>query len=81
MADTKTIEQHERERNLMARDRKKYPADKKLTDDEFTEIFTGDINNFVGVNHEDRIEFLKTNGYPVTHENMIDSELSAQLPE
>lgn len=81
MAGTKTIGQHEKERNLLARDRKKYPAEKHLTDDEFTEMFTSDINNFAGCNHDDRIAFLKANGYPVTHENMLNSELPSRSVE
>lgn len=48
----------------------------KLTDEEF--ISLAETNGFHGVNFEDRIKFLKDNGYEVTRENLIDSSLSCR---
>lgn len=50
--------------------------DKEVTADEFKSLV--DKHNFVGVNHEDRIQFLEDNGYEVNRKNMVDPELSAK---
>lgn len=70
-----TISDYEKSHNIIALDRSKYPADKKI-DDSFSETVAGNIGDFLGMNHKDRIEFLKKNGYELTHENMVNSDLS-----
>ena len=75
-----TIAELEKEYGYIARDRKTYPANKKMTREDFVEA-TKEENGFLGINHEDRTKFLEDNGYPVTHENMINVELSALPPE
>lgn len=77
----KTIADWEREHGRVAGDRKKYPANKKITEAQFLQYINEDIDGWHGVNHEDRIKFLEDNGYAVTHANMIDSSLSARPPE
>lgn len=80
MDSSKTISEWEKERGILFVDREKFPANKKFTEAEMDEAMDN-IGNFRGVNHADRIKFLKANGYPVTHENMLDSDLSAKAPE
>ena len=38
-------------------------------------------NEFGFVNYRDRVEFLEANGYELTRENFIDSNLSVKDPE
>lgn len=51
---------------------------RKYSDDEFTVLLADSKTEYVGVNHEDRVEFLKNNGYEVTRENMTNPELSVR---
>lgn len=80
MDSSKTISEWEKERGILFRDRQKFPANKKLTDAEIDEAIS-DQTNHVGMLHDERVRFLKANGYPVTHENMLNSELSQKAPE
>lgn len=77
---TFTIKEHEIKRNILFYDTKKYAPNSKLTDEEVMEILRDSPNDFHTVNHEDRIQFLKDNGYEVTRENMV-ADLSAKPPE
>ena len=52
--------------------------DNKLTEDEFRELAMPTNDSFRGVMHEDRIKFLKDNGYELTRENMCNPDLSAK---
>lgn len=42
------------------------------------EFFADHPDNYLGVRIEDRKRFLEANGYQVTRENMMDSDLSAE---
>ena len=77
----KTINDFEIERNIIAIDRKKYPADKVVSVQEFDAIISENYKEFTGCNHADRTQFLIDNGYVLTHENMLNSDLSANLVE
>lgn len=66
---------------FVARDPKSLPDIDKV--DEFVEHVIPLLNTgeFVGVNYDDRVEFLKANGYEVTRENLIDGSLSVKQVE
>lgn len=76
---TKAIKTWEKERGIIivADD---IDLDKRVTEDEINELITTKLNEgggqIVGVNHEDRTQFLKENGYEVTRENLINGNLS-----
>jgi len=71
----KTIKELEIAYGVVVKDIKVDP-NTNITVEEFEElILTGKT---VGVNHEDRVNFLQDNGYKVTRENLIDPELSAK---
>ena len=53
---------------------------KKLTKEEFKQERRTRPEDFVGVDHKERIEFLERNGYEVTRENMINGELPTVNP-
>lgn len=81
MADqssTKTIAEWEREHGIMFKDARKYPGNKKLTDEEFRELYSTNPDDWTGVNHEDREKWLKANGYELTRANMMDATLSTK---
>ena len=78
MADTKTLEEWEKERGFLHVD-PKVDLKQKFTEQEIIDLMaTYDIK---GVDHESRKEFLEENGYKVTRENMLNSELSAKSNE
>lgn len=72
---TKTISEWEAENGCIVINLN--PSD-KLTEAQWNAI---DISDKFGVNHTDRIKFLKDNGYEVTRDNMIDGSLSAKEAE
>lgn len=76
MADKK-IEQYEREYNLVLSDVK--DPSQKVSESEFKEMVS--TLKFVGVDFEQREQFLKDNGYDVTRENLIDPTLSVKQKE
>jgi hypothetical protein len=51
---------------------------KRYSEEEMDELLASDPTKYVGVDHEDRTKFLKDNGYDVTRENMVNSDLSAR---
>lgn len=71
MAD-KTIEQWEQERGLVVDDVSN--PKKKVSEAAFNDLMAS--NNFKGVNHKDRVQFLEANGHDVTRENLTNTELS-----
>ena len=77
----KIITDIERESGFVARDPEFLPETTEL--DQYLEHVTQFLNTgeFVGVNYEDRVEFLKANGYAVTRANLIDSSLSVKPPK
>lgn len=77
----KMLKTWEVERGVIAIDRSKYPEDDYYSEEEFTDLLRDHSLDFVGCNHEDRIAFLKANGYEVNHANMIDSTLSHRSEE
>lgn len=72
MESKKTIKDWEQEKGVIVRGAQPLT---KLTEQEFNDIPDGEKT---GVNHKDRIQFLKDNGYEVTRENMINTELGAK---
>lgn len=79
MSDSKTITEHEHERGVIAVDRKKYPANKKLTAEEFEAVML--TPDFLGIDYESRTDFLTKNGYELTHANMINADLPSKPQE
>lgn len=69
------VSELEKKYNCIVKDLK---PDGSISEKEFLQI---PITDKTGVNHSDRIKFLKDNGYEVTRENMIDSSLSARPKE
>lgn len=77
----KTIAEFEKEKGcIVVRSASGNEIDPKvsITEEEFDAI---PQETKIGVNHKDRIAFLKKNGYEVTRENMIDSSLSTKPTE
>jgi hypothetical protein len=64
----------ELKKGMIAVDRAKYPLDMQISEAEFEKV-SRNMAEFQGVDHAKRKEFLKANGYKLTHENMIDSSL------
>lgn len=73
----KTIEQHERDHKIVLTGITN-PKDKMSLDD-FREVVKS--GKFIGVDHEQREQFLKENGYEVNRENLIDTSLSTKQKE
>lgn len=70
-----TQEQFEKNIGVVAADIKKYPRDVVKTADEFKEIYLNNMRDFLGCDWPNRIKWLTNNGYAVTHENIINSDL------
>lgn len=77
MSDVKTIEQWEREKGWLVT-RPDVNPQQKLSEEDFDAI---PHNEKTGVNYEDRIKFLKANGYEVNRQNLGDSSLSHKEPD
>lgn len=75
----KSLEQLEQERGVLLLG--DVDLSEQFTDDEFTEIMTTGSRQYIGIDHESRIEFLQANGHEVTRENMTDTTLSARMPD
>lgn len=76
MENSKTIGEWERE---LGRLFTQYSGDELLT--EITETQALELLQLpttIGVNWDDRIEFLTNNGYPITRANLVDSSLSTK---
>jgi hypothetical protein len=73
MSDVKTIEKWERVKGVLFSDTSN--LDKEVTEEEFDQLIDK-RTGYTYVNHEDREQFLRSNGYKVTRKNMIDPELS-----
>lgn len=65
-----TVEYWEKKTGCVIISRK--PTD-SMTEQEFLDL---KMHERIGVDHENRVKFLKANGYAVTRENMVNSELS-----
>ncbi len=74
MADTKKVIDWEREKGVMIIDLGDLKQDSQITEEDFMKHFTK--YNTHGVSFDDRIQFLKDNGYELTRANMMDSSLS-----
>lgn len=75
---SKPITDIEIKTGIVARDAKDLP--KTTHEQEYIEYalqFLGS-GEFVGVNYPDRVEFLETNGYELTRENLVDASLSVK---
>lgn len=53
-----------------------FDLSQKMTEDEFAELIRNEKVEYVGVDHEFRVNFLKNNGYEVNRENMVDLSLT-----
>ncbi len=70
---TKSIEAWERERGLVIQG--DVDPSQEVTAEEFEKLRVK--QGHLGVNHEDREQFLKDNGYELSRENLVDASLSA----
>lgn len=75
----KTFIDWEEKLGVMVRDADEKTLKSKITEAEFRESWGAGIPS--GVNHKQRIKFLKDNGYEVTRENMLDGQLSVVQPD
>lgn len=76
MANTRSISEWEKTKGKFLRD----PVDdseKTMTEKKFDEL-AGSPANWVGVDYEQRVKFLKDNGYELTRENLTNPELSVR---
>lgn len=78
MADKMTLAEHEVKANVLFYDTQKFNPKQKLTHDEFLKLLQDNPEAYHGVNHADRIEFLKANGYEVNRQTLVDINLSAK---
>ena len=77
-----TIAELEKKHGVLAEDRAKYPVDHEMEEEAFLELISRtEPEAWRGCNHEDRIAFLEANGYEVTHENMLNADLSVRPAE
>jgi len=69
----------EKDAGFVAIDPKKLP--KVDTVEEFMQHYFEHPNDFAGVDYEQRVKFLKDNGYKLTRANLIDPSLSVIPPK
>lgn len=69
------------ETNQFALDESKYDLSQKLTKEEFTKLWADNPADFVVVNYEDRVKFLKYNEYEVTRENLLADLPATKMPK
>lgn len=74
----KSFEDWEKSTGWFAIDENKIKADSQLSEDEFINIIRTSEGQFTGVSYDDRIIFLKSNGYKINRANLIDGNLSAK---
>jgi len=75
---TKLFKNWEKEKNIMVNIPDVSDENQRVTEEYFQQIV--DLYGFTGVNHDDRIKFLKDNNYEVTRENMT-ADLSSRQAE
>lgn len=75
--EKKSIEQWERERGLVLNGNG--DPSMEVTNQQFTALLTR--HGFVGVNHADRENWLRDNGYEINRANLINSQLSTRKKE
>lgn len=75
-----TVSELEKKTNFMVKDTKKYPLNKQYTLAEYEDLvrLPETHHDFIEVDQEARVKYLKDNGYDVTRENMIDGDLPAK---
>lgn len=72
----KSFEEWEKETGIFALDISKHDLSKSLTSDEFMGLVQGKLrSDFTGVNYKFRVQWLKDNGYELTRENLLNSDL------
>jgi hypothetical protein len=71
----KTIRELEIEYGIFLR--VEHDPEEEMEPADFNKFARSDSNG-IGVNYEDRVLFLKNNGYEVTRENLMDSSLSSR---
>lgn len=69
----------EKQTGFVSKDPKRAATFKTV--EEMQEDIPLNSNEYVGVNYDDRVKFLKANGYDVTRKNLIDGTLSAKPPK
>lgn len=74
MEPTKTIADWERDQNLQLNDLGDRTLDSQVTFVVFVELMG--TYGFIGVDHEERLAFLKKARHDITRKNMVDSSLS-----
>lgn len=74
----KTLIDFEKKFNIVFIDRKKHPADKPMNDQDFKKLYETNPRDFIGLNWNDRTEWLERNGFEITHENLINGNLRQQ---
>jgi hypothetical protein len=58
-------------------DRETYPQDTMYTEQEFNDLINGlqRGTDYIGIDYINRLTFLQENGYSITPENLVNSEL------
>lgn len=79
MSSKKLITTWEKEKGLILLNVK--DPSQKISEEDFNDILAQGMQSHIGVNHEDRIKFLKDNGHEVTRENMINGFLTIKSLE
>lgn len=71
----KTLNDFEKKYDIIFTDRKKHPAEKEMSEQDFLKLHETYPRDFIGLVWKDRTEWLEDNGYEVTHENLINGKL------
>lgn len=77
----KSFEEWEKQKGIFAYSLSKYKSSKQMSEEEFDALVERDRVDFHGVDYKARVEFLTKNGYEVTRENLVNSDLSAKPVE
>lgn len=77
MSDITTLE---KKAGVIATSKSDLPKDIKKPED-LSKYAIDNPKNLTLVNYDDRVKFLKDNGYEVTRDNLINRELSVRQPE
>lgn len=75
----KKLTELEQQFGVMALDETKYPLDSMYTIEEFRELLVEHTEDFKGVQHNERKQFLERNGYALTRENFTNVSLPANV--
>lgn len=81
MAKVKSFSDLEKITGMFAVDESKFADQADMTQEDYMALVMSNPADFVGVSYDDRIKFLKENGYEVNRHNIVNADLSARAAE